>query len=181
MTEKKDVVALRLGKLSDAFYQRIEDDQTTPAKLLKAALMNYLNQDESQHKDITLAVGKSRLDGKLKAVQISLGESEMAALDKLADHVVTPTYQAMIIGILRAFFAGTAIYTLEELKALKQANVLMQNIGRNLNQIARDLRHGNTAEFDESILKELAKEYTSFSKKQQNLINQASVRTRFEI
>lgn len=184
MTKKK-ITSFRLGDLQEEFDKKCQEEGLTATELIKLALQEYLKNNETIS-DISCAYKeKFKKDKKAKAVKIIFTESEIRALDTLKGDSINKNYQAIVTGIVRAFFLNTPVFSSEELETLKKANIELSAWGRNFNQLLKLFHSGETfiiVELKELILTNniinAVEKHLEFTR---NMINVAMTRGKFEI
>lgn len=183
MQQKSKTVSVWLGGLEAPFYSRCEQENLKPSELMKLALRSYLSTGKKTEKDISFSVGKMALDAPKKRIEITLTESELAALEEVMNVTIYRSYQAVIVGILRAYFLNKPVFQTKEVEVLRQANAALNAMGRNFNQViklihlgdmeaARALNEANIEKMVEAIEK-----HTFYCRK---VVNEATLRTKFK-
>lgn len=183
MDSKNKVVSFRLGSLQDSFEKRCEVDNLKPAELIKVALRNYLSDEEKTVKDISFSVEKLALDEPKKRIEVTLTESEISALETIKSLTVYQSYQAIIVGILRAYILNKPVFQIQEVEVLRRANTELNAMGRNFNQLIKLIHLGdmeairalNESNIEKIIL--AIEKHADFCRK---VVNEAILRTKFK-
>lgn len=186
MSDRKKVVSLRLGSLEEEVNKKCEEEGITESQLLKKALIEYLkksDKDFKRNRMIPFKIEPNKADIIKKRIEISLTESELDALERLSKISIYSTKQALIVGIIRAYFLNSQVFQLNEVIQLKKANAELNSIGRNLNQLAK-LANMNEV-FAEDVLNQRALEslslvINSHSQYVRDVIQIATLRTKFK-
>lgn len=166
---------------------RLQRRNITSTELVKLALQQYLNGDKKE-KDITFLVDrKKRKERGSKRIEITLTASELEAIETVMQNTIHPSYQATIVGIIRAYLLNNPIFTINEVVALRKANSHLLTIGRNLNQFVVMVRKGDNKAVTDFFsyshvwdMYELANAIETHVEHCQNVINSAVQRTSFK-
>ena len=182
MATENKVVSIRLGALEKVFLERCEKDNLKPSELLKLSLRSYLGKDEKSPKDISFSVRKFASEPMKKRIEITLTESELSALESVMNLTFYQSYQAVIVGILRAYFLNSAVFHTQEITELRQANAALNAIGRNLNQVIKLIHLGDmeaARALNETNMDKVVAALNAHSAYCKKVINTATLRTRF--
>lgn len=176
-------VNFRLGDLTIPFNQQCEKENLTTTEMIRKALIHYLGDSQENINDnVSFSVENKHDFSKKKKVVISFTESEFLALENLRKFAYKPTYQAVIIAIFRAYILEESYLNEQEILLLKDANIQLLSIGRNLNQIVRKINIGEfKTELDVQYLGKLVKACKKHENYYRDLINRATLRRKIKV
>lgn len=131
--------SIKLGDLEQAFEACCHSEGLTASQLLRKTLLAYLKNP----RDFPYFSVENRHDfGQKKKLEVSFTESEYAALSEILKFSYNPTYQAVIVGMVRAYLTAEPFLNEQEIMVMRDANKQLLAIGRNLNQIVRAINSG---------------------------------------
>ena len=132
-------VSTRLGNLEQEFDARCQSEGLSASQLLRRALIDYLRKPNSIP---SFTVENKHDFVEKKKVVVSFTESEYAALGEVVKTSYNVTYQAVIVGMVRAYLTAEPFLNEQEIMVMRDANKQLLAIGRNLNQIVRAMNSG---------------------------------------
>lgn len=183
MTEKNKVLSFRLGSLEEAFYSYCKKEELKPSEVVKLALRAYLSSGKKPEKDISFSVGKMALDAPKKRIEITLTESELEALEAVMNVTIYRSYQAVIVGILRAYFLNKPVFQTKEVEVLRQANAALNAMGRNFNQVIKLIHLGDmeaARALNEANIEKMVEAIEKHAFYCRKVVNEATLRTKFK-
>lgn len=147
MASSGGVLNVYLGDLKDPWIAYCKQQNRKPGALLKMAVAAELEKAassgvaENKIKKKTVAPMETAKTEKKKRQEVLLTESESKAVSEFASDAGSSRRQ-WLIDLIRAAVTGEPQFSMDELKALGESNYQLMMIGRNLNQIAKQMNEG---------------------------------------
>jgi|WetSurMetagenome_2_1015567.scaffolds.fasta_scaffold01448_10 hypothetical protein len=133
---KRDIFKVDLKGLKKPYMAYCKRIGIKAGPSIREAIARQLNKEQTPHEANREIIAKP--DRTRTGIKINLTESEHTALDELAEKQGL-TVNQYIIQLSRNHLLKTPQFSLTEIEALRESNIQLMGLGRNLNQIARAL------------------------------------------